>query len=80
MTVKPLKKILRETFLSLTDHKLIFVNWKSVSVYRAPFFLLQQKLIWLAVLSPKYLFYDFNATGFQKNLKIFWIFFIIGSS
>ena len=39
-----------------------------------PSLLLQLKLISLAVLSSNYWLYDFNATIFQKNFKVFHIF------
>ena len=62
-------------FLILTNQKLIFVNWKSVSVMTgSTFFLLQPKLISLAVLSSNYWLYYFNVTRFQIY---FWTFRII---
>ena len=52
----------------LTDHKLIFVNCRSTPAPTGSLsFLLQPKLIFLAVLSSNYLFYDFDATIFQKQ-------------
>ena len=48
----------------------MFVNCQSVLVMTGPpSFLLQTKLIWLMVLSSKYLLYDFNVTTFQKFKK-----------
>ena len=66
MAAKTSNMIFREIFLTITDHKLIFVNYKSVSVMtEAVSFLLQPKLICLAVLSSNYFLYGFNATRFQ---------------
>ena len=50
MAVTALKMIFQENFLILADKKLVFVIYKSVSERpRTSSFLLQQKLIWLAV-------------------------------
>ena len=38
---------------------------------KTPSFLLQTRLIWLAVLISYYFLYDFNATRFQSFLKNF---------
>ena len=68
MAVKTLKTNFRKCFLTLINHNIVFVNCKSVSVITGiHFFLLQPKLIWLAVLSSNYWSYDFNATRFQKK-------------
>ena len=63
LAVKSLKIIFRNFFLTLTNHKLIFVNCKSVSVMTGPSsFLVQTNFIWLAVLSTNYWINDFNDT------------------
>ena len=55
-------------FKILTDHKLIFVNSKSVSkLTGSPSFPVQPKLTCLAVLSSNNWFYDFDAKRFQKQ-------------
>ena len=75
MAVKNLKIIVQKIFLTLTDQKVIFLNFKSVSVTtRPPSFLLQSKIIWLFVLCSNYRLYDFNVTRFKFFLKSFCIF------
>ena len=72
MAVKTLKMIIREFFLTLTDHELNFLNCKSFSVMTgSPFFQLQPKLTWLAVLSSNALLYDLDSTRFQNFSKKF---------
>ena len=54
--------------LKLTDHKLIFVDCKSVAVLTgSPSTLLQPNLNCFLVLSSNYWFYDFDVTRFQKQ-------------
>ena len=70
MAVKTLKTIFREISLTLTDHKLIFVNCKSLAVMTGPnFFSTAKKFFWLVVLSSDYLLYEFKVTKFQIFLK-----------
>ena len=77
MAVKTLKMKFR-FFLTLTNHKLVFVTCKSVSVMTAPLsLLLQPKLIWLVVLFSIFCLYDFNAARFQKNSKCLDIFVLL---
>ena len=53
------------------------MNCKPVSVISEPLsFLLQPKLIWLAVLSINYWSFDFNASRFRKKFKIIFKFFV----
>ena len=55
MAVKTLKISFPNFFSTLTNHKLIFVICKSVSVITVPpSFLIQSELIWLSVLSSNY--------------------------
>ena len=72
IAVKTLETIFWILFRKLTNCNLIIVNCMSVSAMTAlSIVLLWLNLIWLAVLFSNFEFYDFNETGFQKNLKIF---------
>ena len=80
MTVKTSRINFPKKFLTLTNHKLIFVDCESVSfVTGPPSFLGQRKaLLWLAVLSSNNWLFVFNATRFRKKfLKIFDFFVLL---
>ena len=65
-------------FFTLTNHKLIFVNCRSVTLKSGPCsFLLQPILTWLAVLSANFWSFDFNATIFQKKFSKFLDVFVL---
>ena len=65
-------------FSILTNHKLIFLICKSVSVITvSPSILMQPKLIWLAVLSSNYWSFDSNARRFHKIFKILDVFVLL---
>ena len=67
MAVTTLKLNFRNFLSILTNHKLVFVICRSVSVIIVPSsFLIQSKLIWLAVLSSNYWSFDNNETRFHK--------------
>ena len=77
MAVKTLKMVFRKKN-NINKSKTYFLELLvSLSNDRAPSFLIQPKLIWLAVLSSNDWLYDFNATRFQKILKFFLVIFVL---
>ena len=78
MALKSLKMIFRESSLTSTDTKLVFVICKSASLTTGhPSLLLQPKLIWMLVLSSNYFLYEFNATRFQNFKRNFLDVFVL---
>ena len=74
MSVKTFEK----KFRTLNNLNFVSVNFNSISLLAgAPSFLMQPKSIWLAVLSPNYCIYDFDAMNFRHFYINFWLFFII---
>ena len=72
MAVKTLNVNFRHFYSNLNNHKLIVVICKLVSIIKVPHsFLMQPKLIRLAVLSCNYWSFDSNATRFHKIFSKF---------
>ena len=68
MAVKILKIIFGKVLTTLTNHKPFFVNYTSDSLITGRLsFLIQLKLVGLALLSSNCWSFDFNATIFQKK-------------
>ena len=78
MAVKILKNNFSNFFWSLTNLKLFRELLASVSIDRSHLLSTATKIICLAILSSNYWLYDFNDKRFQKILKNFGYFCIMG--